>query len=283
MVPDTPRSGPEAISLADRRRHYEVEVELAERLRTASQDERRRGLYADVYRERLERIPSHPLLLRAQDADATRASAERQLRLLERHLSPDTVFAEVGPGDCAVCLAAAPLVSEVYAVDVADGLAADGPWPDNLHFVHSDGIRLGLPRESVDLVYSNQVLEHLHPDDARDHLAEVLDALRPGGLFVCITPNRLSGPWDVSRGHAPTARGLHLREYSLSEQADLLRSLGFTVSLVASYRGARLLPRVPERPVRALERLLERVPPGARRRLAGPLVAVKIVATKPPE
>lgn len=258
-------------------------MELADRLRTASREERRSGLYAEVYRERLERIPSHPLLVRAGDPEATRVSARRQVRLLERHLTPDTVFAEVGPGDCAVCLAVADLVKTVYAVDVTDGLAAGGPWPENVHFVATDGIHLGVPPASLDVVYSNQVLEHLHPDDATEHLEEVFSALRPGGVFICITPNRLSGPWDVSRGFGPAARGLHLREYTLSEQAALLRSLGFNVSFLAAYRGIRLLPRVPEAPVRTLESLLERMPQAMRQRAAGPLVAVKLVATKPQE
>jgi SAM-dependent methyltransferase len=258
-----------------------VEVELAGRLRAATQEERLSGLYASVYKERLERIPEHPLLIRAGDEAARRESALRQLRLLAPFVSSRTIFAEIGPGDCSLALAVAPLVEMVYAVDVADGLATADSWPPNIRFVHTDGVCLDVPSESVDLVFSNQVLEHLHPDDAYDHLVEIRRVLRPGGRFVCVTPNRLSGPWDVSRGHDPIATGLHLREYTLSEQADLLRRVGFRVRLVASYHGATLLRRLPERPVRMFERALEQLPAAARRPLAAPLVAAKIVATLP--
>src|SRR5687768_10733530 len=100
------------------RRHYEVEVELAERLRAAREEERRSGLYAAIYEERLRRIPSHPLVVRANDPSARAAATEPQVRLLTPWLTPDTVFLEVGPGDCAVTLAVARRVAHVYAVDV---------------------------------------------------------------------------------------------------------------------------------------------------------------------
>jgi predicted SAM-dependent methyltransferase len=38
--------------------------------------------------------------------------------------------------------------------------------------------------ESVDLAYSNQLMEHLHPDDASEQLANVYRALKPGGVTV---------------------------------------------------------------------------------------------------
>ena len=41
------------------RQHYDVERELADRLRTASKDERR-TLYAEVYDELFKRVPLHP-------------------------------------------------------------------------------------------------------------------------------------------------------------------------------------------------------------------------------
>jgi len=104
------------------RRHYEVEVELASRLRAASKEERLAGLYASIYRARLERIPSHPLLLQSRDALARDRASRPQFRLLEPYLAPDGIVVEVGPGDCAVALAVASRVKTVYAVDVTDAL-----------------------------------------------------------------------------------------------------------------------------------------------------------------
>ncbi len=38
--------------------------------------------------------------------------------------------------------------------------------------------------DSIDLVISNQLMEHLHPDDAYDQLREVYRVLRDGGRYV---------------------------------------------------------------------------------------------------
>jgi hypothetical protein len=94
--------------------------------------------------------------------------------------------------------------------------------------VLSDGIDLPIAPGSIDVAYSNQMIEHLHPDDAAQHVAAVHAALAPRGVFVCITPNRTTGPHDISNGFDPIATGLHLREYTARELAALLRGAGFT-------------------------------------------------------
>jgi SAM-dependent methyltransferase len=261
--------------------HYEVEVELADRLRGASRQERLSGLYSSVYAERLARIPAHPLLVRSQDPVEREQAVRVQVRLLLPFLAPNTAFMEVGPGDCWLALAVAARVKTVYAVDVTDSLVGSFQFPSNFHFVASDGVTIGLPPETIDLAYSNQVLEHLHPDDANEHVRAVHRTLAPGGKFICVTPNRLSGPWDISRHFGETANGLHLKEYTVWELVDLLRASGFTVNLIATYHGRHLLPHVPEGLVRRLEKALEGLPPGVRRPAAMCLTAVKVVATKP--
>jgi SAM-dependent methyltransferase len=263
----------------DERKHYEVEVELAGRLRRASKEQRLEGLYASIYNERLERIPTHPLLVRAGDAEARDRASSMQLRLLAPLLTPRMVFLEVGPGDCALALAVASRVKCVYAVDVSNALAGE-ERSANFHLVSSNGVDIPVPPSSVDLAYSNQVLEHLHPDDAYDHLRSIYRALVPGGRFICITPNRLSGPWDISRHFDTTATGLHLKEYTISEEVDLLAEVGFTVSLFSSYYGFRILS-LPKQPVRAFESFLEALPRRVRRPAASCLAAIKVMATKP--
>lgn len=262
------------------RQQYEVEVELAARLRAATREERLHGLYSAVYRERIARVPTHPLLSKSRDAELRRRATKAQSRLLEPFIGPGTVFLEVGPGDCALSLEVAKRVTQVYAVDVSDVLLADAEQPDNFHLVLSNGSDVPVPAESVDLAYSNQVLEHLHPEDAVAQIAAVHAALKPGGKFLCITPNRLSGPWDVSRSYTAVASGLHLREYTISEVVDLLREGGFEVRLIASYHGHHLLRRLPTSLLRGLETCLEPLPPVVRRPLATPLVSVKVIGTK---
>src|SRR6266516_5554273 len=121
----TPRSPDQNHAL----QHYQVEVELADRLRSASKEERRAGLYASIYRERIERIPMHPLLVRSKDSDARDRATRLQLRLLAPWLSRGSVFVEIGPGDCALALAVAARVKTVYAVDVTDVLVNEVAVP----------------------------------------------------------------------------------------------------------------------------------------------------------
>jgi SAM-dependent methyltransferase len=177
-----------------------------------------------------------------------------------------------------VTLAVAPHVARATAVDVTDALAPRHA-PAGFEFVAYDGFELPLPPASVDFVYSNDVVEHLHPDDLGDHLRGVLRVLRADGRYLCVTPNRLSGPHDVSRHFAETPQGFHLREYTLGELADRVATAGFrgaeTLTSVSGYAVGRV-PGI--RAVRAMEAALELLPHRARCRAARPLAAVKLVA-----
>jgi SAM-dependent methyltransferase len=262
---------------AELREHYDVERELADRLRRASKEERRE-LYSVVYAERSARIPHHPLVQAAADPAARALAVAPQVRLCRRFVGREHSFLEVGAGDGAVALALAPFVKHSTAADVTTALAPSGPRPGNFEFVAFDGFELPLPAASVDFVYSNDVAEHLHPDDLPDHLHAVRRVLRPGGRYLCVTPNRLSGPHDVSRHFASTPEGFHLREYSLGELSQAFAAAGFagseTVTSVAGY-AVRAIPGLPV--VRSFERVVELLPQRARRVAARPLAAVKLV------
>lgn len=268
-------------SQSELRHHYEVEKELGARLRVASRAERLR-LYREVYDERIERVPTHPLLLRSLDPAARVAATSRQLRLLRPFLSEGTRFLELGPGDGTLARAVARSVQKVYAVDVSLALVHENKFPDNLELLLTDGVSLPLAAESVDLAYSDQVLEHLHPDDAAEQTRNVCEALVPGGSYLCVTPHRFSGPWDVSRPFDDLATGLHLKEYTIEELVRLFRSTGFErVRAFLSFRGWRLSPLLGTTPHILLERGLEQMPRAVKRRTGYLLATVKILGTKP--
>src|SRR5207248_1390955 len=98
------------------REHYEVERELADRLRRAAPQERLQ-LYSSLYDERNRRVAHHPLLTRKASAEETRQAVAAQMRLLQRFLSSETVFLEVGAGDCGVSFEVAQQVHQVVAID----------------------------------------------------------------------------------------------------------------------------------------------------------------------
>lgn len=81
-----------------------------------------------------------------------------------------------------------------------------------------------------DVVFWNDVFEHLVPDDVPAFLRRIHELLAPGGYLVTITPNWHARPWDITRDFCPprtTAQGFHLKEYTLGEVSGLVRAAGF--------------------------------------------------------
>jgi SAM-dependent methyltransferase len=196
--------------------HYNVERELADRLRAASQPERSR-LYGLVYEELWRRVPTHPSLTRVRDPKLLKQIAAEKIALLRGYLHPEDVFLEVGAGDCRLSMEVAGRVKKAYAVDVCDQIGSTIPRPPNFELLLSNGTDIPVADESITIAYSYQLMEHLHPDDAHESLCNIWRALAPGGLYICITPNRLCGPHDVSKYFDPLATGFHLKEYTITD------------------------------------------------------------------
>lgn len=260
--------------------HYDIEKELANRLKNATQFERRQ-LYGLQYDELLNRVPDHPQLILADNSKKAGKKVSRQLDCLERFLRQDQVFLEIGAGDCSLATEVARRVKKVYAIDVSTSITQGRSFPPEFELIISDGVRIPVPPNSVSIAYSYQFIEHLHPDDAMDHLQNVNNALTPGGIYLCITPNRLVGPHDISKYFDEIATGFHLKEYTGSELVNSFGKAGF--SKTASYIGGRKLLRFI--PVSAYERLLSALPYSFRRQLVaalpfGALWDIAIVGTK---
>jgi SAM-dependent methyltransferase len=262
---------------------YVVERELAAALRQASAADRR-TLYSSAYDELFRRVPHHPQLRRKISAGERAGQIAKQIRLLSRWLTPQTVFLEIGAGDCALSFAVAKRAAYVYAVDVSSTITQATDAPANFTLLLSDGSSIPAPAGSVTLAFSNQLMEHLHPDDALEQLANIYTALAPGGVYVCVTPNRLSGPHDISRYFDRVATGFHLKEYTMEELAPMFRRAGFrTVHQCAPTKDGVLL--LPDALSLSIERTMAALPNSLRdralrvRRLRK-LVDIRLVACK---
>ena len=176
------------------RRHYEVERELAARLRNSTRAERP-ALFATLYDELFERIPDHPRLTRRDAPEISRRKVLSQLRLLRPFLKPDTVFLEFAPGDCRLAAAVASQVRRAIGADISDQRTPGEASPPNLELIVYDGYELPVPDATADVIFSYQFLEHLHPDDVDGHFAMVRRLLKPGGVYVLTrrigTPGRM--------------------------------------------------------------------------------------------
>ena len=93
-----------------------------------------------------------------------------------------------------------------------------------------DAAHLDFAPKSFDVIYSNDLVEHLHPDDMREHLRQCHRILRVEGHFICVTPHRDTGPHDATKYVKPKGsppEGLHLVEYDYRMIGALLKARGF--------------------------------------------------------
>ena len=261
----TKRMKNETRTIQQLREHYEIEKELASKLRNASKEERR-ALYSSLYDELFQRVPHHPQLTQKSLPDRRYEAISSRVRMLKRFLDKNSTFLEIGPGDCFLSFEVAKLVRQVYAVDVSTEITKSLTTPDNFHLVISDGCSIPVPANSIAVAYSDQLMEHLHPEDALDQLHHIFTALTPAGIYLCITPNRLNGPHDISMYFDEVATGFHLHEYTITELSDLFKKVGFSkVRVYIWKRGLFLM--LPVFPFRLLEQMLCAFPRTLARRL----------------
>jgi SAM-dependent methyltransferase len=84
-------------------------------------------------------------------------------------------------------------------------------------------------------VVNFQVIEHLW--DQAQFVAECFRVLRPNGVFMVSTPNRIT----FSPGRDTPINPFHTRELDSTELTELLESAGFTVeSMLGVFHGRRL-------------------------------------------
>ncbi len=272
---------PEGAERDQLRRHYEIERELANRLRGASKAERR-TLYSEVYEELLRRVEL------VGNREAQKAQVGLLLALLGPFVEGRSTFLEIGAGSCELSLELARTLDRVWAVDAVEPSLPREAVPEGFRFVPAGMVREIVPPASVDVALSCHFVEHLHPDDLQDHLGEVRDLLTGGGAYLVVTPNRIYGPHDISRTFSDRAEGLHLREYTHRDLARELRRAGFVdVGVVGRLGEPAKSGRLG--PIGVLEGLLDGLPGRWRRAVISraprqapfrPLEQVKLVGFK---
>ncbi len=248
------------------REHYDVEKELAQKLRNATKEERGK-LYSSLYDELYRRVPHHPQLRRKNNTELNNAMRGR-LKFIKHYINTNTTFLEIGPGECQLSFQISKSVKYVYAVDVSEEITKKAEFPNNFKLLLSDGVSIPVPKESVDVAFSYQLIEHLHPDDALEQLRNIYNTLKPGGIYICFTPNKLYGPHDISKYFDKEATGFHLKEYTNRELCRLFENCGFArTRVLVGARGYYL--SIPPLLIFILEHLLAKMPFYIRKFVAG--------------
>jgi SAM-dependent methyltransferase len=100
---------------------------------------------------------------------------------------------------------------------------------------HGNLAELPLEDGSVDVVVNFQVIEHLW--DQAQFVAECYRVLRPGGVFLVSTPNRIT----FSPGRDTPLNPFHTRELNAAELTELLEDAGFHIEEMSGvFHGAGL-------------------------------------------
>ena len=151
------------------------------------------------------------------DGDAFLAAGEDEIaimwaELVVRRLLPDRprLALDFGCGLGRLTLALARRCERAVGVDVSPTMVAEA---ERRHATRTD-VRLAFvvnarpdlalqPSRSVDVVYSNIVLQHLPPPLQRGYLAELVRVLAPGGVAAIQVPSFRRGLRGALRRHVP--------------------------------------------------------------------------------
>jgi SAM-dependent methyltransferase len=150
------------------------------------------------------------------------------LQFLKEYLNDSTVYVEFGPGDCQLASTLCQYAKKVIAVDISDQRKDRSRLPSNFELIIYDGYDLNMKRNSVDVVFSDQFIEHLHPEDVEYHFQLVNRILRDKGLYIFRTPHAYFGPHDISKFFSDEPEGFHLKEWTHAEIEEILKKVNFT-------------------------------------------------------
>lgn len=222
---------------------YELEIEYAKILKKTSNVADRGRLYHELYDDYFKKLPAHPSLLKSKDEKYIKEKVQRTIQFLHPYINPSTHLIEIGSGDCSLTIGLSVHIKEVVGVDVSEEIMPKkSDLPENVSlYISEDGTTLPFQKKYFHVAYSNQLLEHLHPNDAKIHIMNVRRVLKKNGKYIFQTPHLFFGPHDVSVFFHNKPVGFHLKEYCNYELYFLMKKAGFTkVNLITGIKGRRI-------------------------------------------
>ncbi|MDQ2635251.1 MAG: class I SAM-dependent methyltransferase [Actinomycetota bacterium] len=155
-------------------------------------------------------------------------------RLADRCADRDVLEAGCGEGYGADLIA--DVARRVIGLDYDESTVAHARarYP-RVEMRHGNLASLPLSDGEVDVVVNFQVIEHLW--DQGQFVGECLRVLRPGGVLLMSTPNRIT----FSPGRDTPVNPFHTRELNAAELTELLTAAGFRMERMCGvFHGARL-------------------------------------------
>ena len=187
--------------------------------------------YRRQYWNRLARIDYHIAIAGApasDDATFIESGKDTLDWLREFELcDPRSVALDIGCGVGRVAYHVAPLVKQLYAIDVSDEMIAGAQRNlahlRNVEVKRTDGESLALFADaSLDFVYSILVLQHMERANCRRMFGEIARVLRPGGKMLVQLPWSGSALYTSAYEVEPKDNDLwYARVYSEDEIATM--------------------------------------------------------------
>lgn len=221
------RPVPSNRTLESIRNHYDVEKSIADKLKKADKAERKQ-IYSTMYDELFTKVPDHPRLTRRNSDALTEKAYKIKTAILGNKFDKNKIFAEFAPGDCRFSQKMTKQFKHVYAIDISDQRGEEFSEPDNFDLIIYDGYNIeGIDDALLDVLFSDQLIEHFHPEETEDHFRISHRLLKEGGCYIFSTPHLYAGPQDVSMYFSYIPEGFHLKEWTYRELKELLKKVGF--------------------------------------------------------
>lgn len=232
-------------------RAFELEREYHRKIAGEKDQTVRERLYYELY----DKV--YPLYQKtsSRHVDADIQSKAKLVNLLSKELEGKSIL-DVGCGNGAFLRSVDANLEhgELVGIDISPAILP--PAHENIEFVQGNVINFNMDNR-FDIIFSDNVIEHIAVSDLPIHLRSITNAIVRGGALIIITPNRLFGPHDVTRIIDDTstnkieALGGHLHETTYTELISMLKDHGFssfeTIIPIArvSYRfpNVRISPR----------------------------------------
>jgi ubiquinone/menaquinone biosynthesis C-methylase UbiE len=136
----------------------------------------------------------------------------------------DKEVLDVGCGEGAQDLFMADVAKHIHGIDYDEGVILENKnkfsQAKNITFYHMSGDQMTFDDSSFDVVISSQSIEHI--DDDKRFVREVHRVLKPGGIFICTTPNKLSLIPEGEEEYDAPYYPYHFREYRPEQFFGLL-------------------------------------------------------------
>jgi SAM-dependent methyltransferase len=157
---------------------------------------------------------------------------ESRLAAVMRFAAPPGDLLEIGPGQGSLARAAVAAGWRYRGIE-ASTVLADSLRSEGLDVVHAWTPPIPAPDQSADVVYADQVLEHMSGiDAAREFVAEARRILRPNGVLFVVVPDYLKERtffWDIDYTHNFITTERRVRQLLYDggfDIAQMVRSIG---------------------------------------------------------